>query len=256
MHLLKRSLTRLQRPYNAWRSQAIQTDRTLQGGKEMPLLDKKTAEQVSQEIEGLTNPVRLIVFTQEFECTYCAETRQLAQEIAQLSEQVDIEIYNFVTDKSKAEDLGIDKIPAIAVIGAEDYGIRFYGIPAGYEFTSLLHAIKSTGTDTIPLEKETLDFLKAITQPVHLQVFVTPTCPYCPQAVVLAHQMAMASPLVIADMVEATEFPHLSQRYQVMGVPRTVINDTEYVEGAAPEAMVVDKIRDSLADTSKSSEVR
>jgi len=212
----------------------------------MPLLDKRTAEQVKQELTGLTSHVQLIVFTQQFECTYCAENRQLAEEIAQLSDLVDIEVYNFVTDKGKAEELNIDKIPAIAVVGSEDYGIRFYGIPAGYEFTSLLHAIKNVGTGTLSLEEETLDFLKTITRPVHLQVFVTPTCPYCPAAVVLAHQMAMASPLVYADMVEATEFPHLSQRYQVMGVPRTVINETEYVEGAAPETMVRDKIRDAL----------
>jgi len=212
----------------------------------MPLLDKRTAEQVKQELTGLTSHVQLIVFTQQFECTYCAENRQLAEEIAQLSDLVDIEVNNFVTDKGKAEELNIDKIPAIAVVGSEDYGIRFYGIPAGYEFTSLLHAIKNVGTGTLSLEEETLDFLKTITRPVHLQVFVTPTCPYCPAAVVLAHQMAMASPLVYADMVEATEFPHLSQRYQVMGVPRTVINETEYVEGAAPETMVRDKIRDAL----------
>src|SRR5690606_36762162 len=81
---------------------------------------------------------------------------------------------------------------------------------------------------------------------VHLQVFVTPTCPYCPRAVVLAHAMAIASDRVRADMVEATEFPHLSMKYNVMGVPRTVINDREFVEGAVPEYMLVDAIRAAL----------
>jgi len=215
----------------------------------MPLLDKKTTEQVTEELAGLANTVKLIVFTQEFECTYCKENRQLAEEIAQLSDLVEIEVYNFVTDKDKAEELNIDKIPAIAVIGREDYGIRFYGIPAGYEFTSLLQAIKTLGTGELPFEEETVEFLKSIDRPVHLQVFVTPTCPYCPQSVVLAHQLAIASPMVYADMVEATEFPHLSQRYQVMGVPRTVINETEYVEGAAPADMILDKIKSALAGT-------
>ena len=215
----------------------------------MPLLDKKTAEHVRKELASLTSPVRLIVFTQEFECTYCKENRQLTEEIAQLSELVEIEVYNFVTDMDKAEELNIDKIPATAVIGSEDYGIRFYGIPSGYEFTSLLQAIKTLGTGELPFEEDVLHFLRSIDRPVHLQVFVTPTCPYCPQSVVLAHQMAMASPMIHADMVEATEFPHLSQRYQVMGVPRTVINETEYVEGAAPAAMILDKIKSSLAST-------
>jgi alkyl hydroperoxide reductase subunit AhpF len=79
-----------------------------------------------------------------------------------------------------------------------------------------------------------------------MQVFVTPTCPYCPQSVVLAHQMAIASPMVRGDMVEATEFPQLSNKYQVMGVPRTVINETAHLEGAASESMVVDKIQEAL----------
>lgn len=213
----------------------------------MPLLDQKTAEQVRKELTGLTRPVRLVVFTQDVECTYCKENRQLAEEIAELSELVEIEVYDFVADKDKAEELNIDKIPATAVIGSEDYGIRFYGIPAGYEFTSLLQAIKTLGTGELPFEEELIGFLKSIDRPVHLQVFVTPTCPYCPQSVVLAHQMAMASPMVRADMVETTEFPHLSQRYQVMGVPRTVINETEYVEGAAPADMILDKIKSLLA---------
>jgi glutaredoxin len=85
--------------------------------------------------------------------------------------------------------------------------------------------------------------LAELTQALHLQVFVTPTCPYCPGAVRLAHQMALESDLVRADMVEAIEFPHLSMKYQVQGVPRTVINETVHLEGAAPEFMLMEKIR-------------
>jgi glutaredoxin-like protein len=215
---------------------------------EMPLLNAEIAEQVKQELADLAGPVRLVMFTQEFECDYCAETRQLVEEIAALSDHLSAEIYNFVTDETKANELGVDKIPAIAVIGAEDYGVRFYGIPSGYEFTSLLHAIKAVGAGASVLSEEGLKILAELKEPVHLQVFVTPTCPYCPGAVVLAHHMAIASPMVRADMVEATEFPHLSMKYQVMGVPRTVINETAYIEGAAPEPMVLAKLQEALSE--------
>jgi alkyl hydroperoxide reductase subunit AhpF len=97
----------------------------------MPLLNKEIAEQVKQELADLAGPAQLVVFTQEFECEFCAETRQLVEEVAQLSDQLTAEVYNFVTDKEKAEELGIDKIPAIAIVGAKDYGVRFYGIPSG-----------------------------------------------------------------------------------------------------------------------------
>lgn len=212
----------------------------------MPLLNEEIAEQVRQELADLAGPARLVVFTQEFECEFCAETRQLAEEVAQLSDQLAAEVYNFVVDKEKAEELGVDKIPAIAIIGAEDYGVRFYGIPSGYEFTSLLHAIRMVAAGKPELTEETMKTLAELTEPVHIQVFVTPTCPYCPGSVVLAHQMAVASPMVRADMVEATEFPHLAMKYQVMGVPRTVINDTTHIEGAAPEPMVLEKLREAL----------
>ena len=212
----------------------------------MSLLDKKIAEQVKQELADLAGPVRLVMFTQEFECQFCAETRQLVEEVAQLSDQLTVEVYNFVTDEEKAKELGVDKIPAIAVIGSEDYGVRFYGIPSGYEFTSFLHAIKLVAAGEPELSEETVKALAEVNEPVHFQVFVTPTCPYCSAAVMLAHQMAVASPMVRADMVEATEFPHLSVKYQVMGVPRTVINETIHIEGAAPEPMVLEKLQAAL----------
>ncbi len=212
----------------------------------MALLDDNVRDQVAEFLKDLDGSVRLVVFTQDFECEYCAETRQLAEEIAELSDKVAVEVYDFQADAEKAKALGVDKIPAIAVIGAEDYGVRFYGIPSGYEFTSLLHAIRTVAAGEPELSEEGKRFLAEVDQPIHIQVFVTPTCPYCPQAVTLAHQMAIASPHVRADMVEAMEFPHLAVKYQVMGVPRTVINETVHLEGAAPEPMVLDKVREAL----------
>lgn len=218
----------------------------------MPMLNEEVRDQVKQQLADLANPVRLVMFTQEFECQYCAETRQLVEEVASLSDQLTAEIYDFVADEDVANEYSIDKIPAVAVIGAEgegapeDAGIRFYGIPSGYEFTSLLEAIQAVSRGEPELSEETQAYLSGLGEPVHLQVFVTPTCPYCPQAVVLAHHMALASPMVRADMVEAQEFPHLSTKYQVMGVPRTVINESTHVEGAAPEPMVVEKLREAL----------
>lgn len=212
----------------------------------MALLDDDVRQQVVEFLKDLAGPVRLVMFTQEVECEYCAETRQLVEELGELSDLITVEVYDFQADKEKVEELGIDKIPAIAVIGKEDYGVRFYGIPSGYEFTSLLHAIRTVAAGEPELSEEGKKFLVGIDRSLHIQVFVTPTCPYCPQAVTLAHQMAIASPNVRADMVEAMEFPHLAVKYQVMGVPRTVINETVHLEGAAPEPMVLDKVREAL----------
>jgi len=221
----------------------------------MRLMDTDTQNQVRDLLSAVQSPVTIHLFTQEFECGYCKETRQIAEEVAELSDHVTLQVHDFVKDQALAEAMGIDKIPALAINGENDrdYGIRFYGIPSGYEFTSLLEAILAVGTGEHDLDAATIAYLDSLETPLHLQVFVTPTCPYCPQAVVLAHRMALASDKVRADMVEVTEFPHLGQRYEVMGVPRTVINEETYLEGAAPEKMLLDKEKDAVTLSARSS---
>lgn len=213
----------------------------------MPLLDEKTREEVAAELADLEKPVKLVMFTQDFECQFCKETRQLCEEVAELSDQISIEIYDFVADKDKADEYGVDKIPAIVVVGAKDYGVRFFGIPSGYEFMSVLDGIKTVAAGQVELMPETLAFLEELEEPLHLQVFITPTCPYCPRAVILAHHLAIASDKVTADMVEAIEFPHLAQKYSVMGVPRSVINETVHQEGAAPEPMLLERLKEAVS---------
>ena len=212
----------------------------------MPMLPDDVKKQVQEAFADLTNPVRLVIFTQTLECMYCRENKELLQEIADLSDQVTTEVYNFVTDPEKVEEFGIDKIPATAIVGEKDYGIRFYGIPAGYEFTSLVHVIRLVGGVGSQLDDQTKQQLAELVDPVHMQVFVTPTCPYCPQAVVLGYEMAYASEQVRADGVESSEFPQLAVKYQVSGVPRTVINEDTYLEGAAPPDMLMEKIQEAL----------
>lgn len=215
----------------------------------MPLMDEKTREDVREMLQTLTGPVKMVVFTQEFECQMCAETRQIAEEVAELNDLITMEVRDFVGDEAYAKDLNVDKIPAIVLLGEndQDYGIRFFGIPSGYEFMSLLEGLKLVSTGDAALSDEMVAYLNALDGDLHLQVFVTPTCPYCPNAVILAHKLAFASGKVRSDMVEANEFPHLSMRYNVMGVPRTVINEETFIEGAAPEQMLLDKLQEAMA---------
>lgn len=209
------------------------------------------AEQDRQFLENhfaqtLAAPVKLLFFTQTIACQFCRETGQILEEVAALSDKITLETYNFVTDKEVAERYGIDKIPATVVMSDKDYGIRFYGIPSGYEFTSLIEDIVAVSHGESGLADETIAALDTITEPIHLQVFVTPTCPYCPSAVRLAHSMAIASERVRADMVEAIEFPHLAHKYNVYGVPRTVINEETHLEGAAPEPLLLAKVKEAV----------
>ncbi|HAM44248.1 MAG TPA: glutaredoxin [Propionibacteriaceae bacterium] len=213
----------------------------------MALLKNKDREYLQGEFsKRLKNPVRLVVFTQTIACDFCEQTEQIAEEVAGLSDLISVEVYNFVNDKSVADQYGVDKIPALVVASEKDYGIRFFGIPAGYEFTSLVEDIMMVSSGDSGLSAETKAAVAGVTAPVHIQVFVTPTCPYCPGAVLLAHKLAMESDKILGDMVEATEFPHLAQKYNVMGVPRSVINEKTHIEGAVPEAMLIAQLMESL----------
>jgi glutaredoxin-like protein len=209
----------------------------------MALLDLETRKQISDQLKDVKQMVTLHVFSQELECMFCRETSALAVELAEtVPDKIKLEKHNFTLDKEAVEKYSIDKIPAIAVIGDRDYGIRFYGIPGGYEFTSLLLAIRMVGTKETSLSPQSIAQLARISTPVHLSVYVTLTCPYCPAAVHLAHQMAMANPYISAEMIESAEFPHLANRDQVMAVPKTIIKGIGSFEGALPEPQYVDKV--------------
>jgi glutaredoxin-like protein len=141
----------------------------------MALLNEQIRKEVKSMLGDVSNPVTFKVFTQEFECQYCNETRGLVEEVAALSDKLSVEVYDFVNDKAVADGLGIDKIPAVAIVGAKDYGIRLYGIPAGYEFGSLIEDIKLVSGGDSGLSPETRKMVAGLTKPVRIQVFITPT---------------------------------------------------------------------------------
>jgi glutaredoxin-like protein len=185
--------------------------------------------------QKLVDPVKLVMFTQEMECRFCSDTRTLTQEMAQLNEKITAEIHDFQKDAELAKQLGIDKIPAIAVIGKKDYGVRIFGMPYGYELQTLVDAITHVSQGKTDLTDKTKEILKDIKTPVHIQVFVTLTCPHCPTAGAIAHKLAVESDMIRADVVDAQEFPALAQKYSVIGVPKIVLNEKVEFTGAFNE---------------------
>jgi len=141
----------------------------------MALIREEDATEIRQRLNAMTDPVKLIHFTQELNIEYGRETRQLLEELAALSDKLSLEVYDFLLDNQKVAEYAVDKVPATAVRNGKDYGIRFYGIPAGYEFAALLDAIIEVSQGTSELSAATKEKLSSVTQPVHLQVFVTPT---------------------------------------------------------------------------------
>ncbi|MEO0250250.1 MAG: thioredoxin family protein [candidate division WOR-3 bacterium] len=209
------------------------------------LLKERDRQIVTERLSHLPNPVQLILFTDMQSHKESSEImRQLLEEVVAASQgNVSLKVYELADSPQEAQSYGLERAPALVVRSAQkDYGIRFLGVPAGYEFASLMGAIEDVGNGEPNLSPDTRLQLATLKRPVHLQVFVTFGCPYCPAAVRLAHKLAMASDLVRAEMVSSEEFPELASRYGVMAVPKTVINGQYGFEGALPEPQFVQQV--------------
>jgi alkyl hydroperoxide reductase subunit AhpF len=140
------------------------------------LLSEHARKRVQQMLGGMTGPVRLLFFTQSLSCDSCSQTRQILDELTPLSDKLTIEERNFVLDKQGVAEFGIERVPALAVLaGDRDTGVRFYGAPAGYEFSALIDAIVAASTGQSGLSEASRTRLAEVAAPVRIQVFVTPT---------------------------------------------------------------------------------
>lgn len=212
------------------------------------LLNEEVIGQVKEAFQDLKEPVRIIYF-EGSDCQFCEETRQLVTEVAELSDQISLEELHIEDNAELAETYAVDKAPGLVIAAQNgdevvDHGIRYAGIPSGHEFSSLISDLLMVSSRDHGLNGGTIDFLEDLEEPVHLQVFVTPTCPYCPRAVILAHRLAFASDMIQAEMVESSEFQALVQKFEVSGVPDTSINHgAGRVVGAVPEEELIAEIK-------------
>jgi alkyl hydroperoxide reductase subunit AhpF len=142
----------------------------------MGLMTDRDREEVRRLLEGMQQPVRLVVFSQSLAAAdLCRQNEELVREVADLSDKISVEVLNLAIDRERAEAYGVDQVPAIVVEGARDHGIRFYGVPTGYEFSNLIDAIVVVSTEAPALTDETKASLAALAGPVDIKVFSTPT---------------------------------------------------------------------------------
>ncbi|MGZ9234584.1 MAG: protein disulfide oxidoreductase [Anaerolineales bacterium] len=217
------------------------------------VLDPQITKQIQQAFDEIKEPVQVLLFTSSKNCDYCNETKQLLEEVTELNSRLELSVHDIDRDSDLASRFAVTNAPGIVIAARDGHevknlGIQFSGLPSGHEFSTLITDILMVSRRESGLDAKTREYLKSLDKPLHLQVFVTPTCPYCPRAVLLAHQMAMENPQMIrAEGVEATEFPELANRFNVRGVPQTVINaGAGMVVGAVPEQNLLAQIRQAM----------
>lgn len=228
----------------------------------MALIPDNDQQTIREHFDNhLTGAVEIVLFTErpspiiipgQQACEMCEETQQLLEEVVALSDKLSLTVHELAEAKEEAARHGIDRVPAFVLKGAARGSVRYFGIPSGYEFSALIADLVDVSTGETHLSEATQAFLASLTEDVNIKVFGTPSCPYCPAAARMAHQMAIASARVTADVIEATEFPDLAQRYRVRGVPKIVINETTEFVGALPEAQYLAYVQAAVGVDQKS----
>jgi alkyl hydroperoxide reductase subunit AhpF len=150
----------------------------------MPLISAKD-QQTLRELfaERLQSDVTITYFTQREsvlivpgqECSFCKETRELLEELTSLSDKLHLDVKDFVRDEAEATQLGISRIPAFILSGQNKGRVRYLGIPAGYEFSSVIEDLLDVSSGAPELTEPTVKALDGLQQDLHIQVFVTPT---------------------------------------------------------------------------------
>lgn len=232
----------------------------------MPVFRPEDETQIRELLDALERPVDLLVAHGPEEAPplgagdldFGAETQRIVEALADLSERVSYRVEDEPAPAASggrdsrpgaggsadgASSLRFERYPAVAVLPeGEDVGIRYYGLPWGYELGSLIGAVVEAGKRESSLAPESLEALAALDHDLAIDVFVTPTCPHCPPAVLMAYRVALASPRVRAAAIEATEFPQLADEMEVWSVPRIVVNRVPQWDGAVRERVFVERI--------------
>ena len=217
----------------------------------MPLLKPEDEQTLRDRFaRELVQPVRIVLYTRTLNCPTCPDAERIADEIAALSDKIELVKKNPTLERASEHDGTPEWLPAwVLETDGEKASIHYYGLPAGYEFSTLVETLVMLSRRTVVLDPDLVETLRQLQQGHDLKVFVTPTCPYCPQMAFLAYQCAQAQPRIRAKVYEASEFPDLSLRYQVRAVPRTVIDDREVIDGAIPPEHLVQRLQELESQT-------
>ena len=214
-----------------------------------PLLEGADATEIKKLFGAkLKHEIRIVFFTSRKKgCQYCNETAQLLGEISELSQEkkIKLQVLDLEDNPERAEELRISSVPATVILSSNGSPLFYFGMPSGYQLKCLIEDILDASEGTTDLPEEVKKLVKSITKPVNLKIFVTPACPYSPSVVHAAHQFAIENRLIRAEMIESLEFPDLTEKYKVAGVPKTIINDSLSLEGMSSKEVLAKRISEA-----------
>lgn len=214
----------------------------------MKLFSTDLEEQLKEVFNEMKSSIQLVHFTEKGAYT-SEETKQYMEEVAALTDKISLQVVDFKASPELAAKYGIEMVPSTVFLNAEGAyeGVKFNGIPAGHEINSFVSAILEVSGAGEEAPEELKTYLEGLKEPVNIKVFITLGCPHCPGAVQKAHKLALLSPMITGEMVEAETFGDLSSKFNVSSVPHIVINDTYSFVGNQPLEAFLNEIQKTQA---------
>jgi glutaredoxin-like protein len=206
-------------------------------------------KEIQDILERLSSDVTFVYFAEETNCRHCREEKALLTELVSLTPKLHLDTYHFGIDRELAAQYAVDKAPGMALVGQDDYGVRFYGMPSGFEFRPFMEDVVRVSQGESGLSDDTKKALEAVAQPVRIEVLTQPACPFSGPAMRLAHQLAIESEQVTGDVVNVTDFPDLVEKYHILAAPTVVVNESYHFCGAGHESEFVAEVLKGIRES-------
>ncbi|MCH7809032.1 MAG: thioredoxin family protein [Chloroflexi bacterium] len=215
----------------------------------IPLKDQEAIQ--AKFAAEMAAPVKIDYFTQRetkleapgvVPCAFCKQTQDMLKELSALSDLISLRVHQFEDNPEEKATFGVERVPGMVLRGPGPGFFKYYGIPGGTEFPAFVESLVDLSRWETLLMADSVKALSELKTDVSVRVFVTPTCPYCPQMARAAFMMGIVTEHVKAEVIEVNEFPDLAQRYKVEAVPLTVINDRISIPGALPEPALIEQV--------------
>lgn len=209
----------------------------------MALLDENMINQLKEVFKRIDKEIKIVNFVSESN-DKSKELQNFLEEFGVVSDKIVIENIDYDSNKEKALEFGIEKLPALAFVdskGIQTKG-KFHGIPGGHEINSFVITVLNTAGVGKEFDTATLERLNSINKDVNLKVFVTLACHHCPDVVVATQMMAIKNDNISAEMIDIALFPELAETYGVKSVPTVIYNNSEITIGAKNANEILNKI--------------
>jgi glutaredoxin-like protein len=190
----------------------------------------------------LKREVKVLLFTADKGCEHCKDAVQLLREISAQSKNVKVEVLDIEQNERLATELNITLVPATVILSNNGAKLYYFGLPGGYQLKCLIEDTLDASEGRADMSPKVREMIKRIDKPIDIKVFVTPACPYSPIVVRAAHRFAIENKMIRAQMIESMEFKEMTDKFVVMGVPKTFINDSIQFEGTLDDLQFAEKL--------------